>query len=664
MKRLAILMVFCIFTGMLFPLGAEAAATSFTDTKTHWAKDYIATVANAGYVTGYYDGTFKPDKVITRAEFTSVLIRCLGYQPLSGSSSFSDMNSHWGNGYVNKAVALGIIVPSDYGSTFGPNAGLKRSEICGMLVRALGEKPDNSPTGFKDSAAINKSVMRGYIKVACDLKLLSGYPNGNFEPFQAVTRAQMCKVIINFMSAQGKDLEAAPATTTTPSDTKTTTSLSGDFSTLAISDQEYVLATTPVTFKINMTNVPATILSKQQGALFINGQYRFVLDSPVSNLAVVISDTLYPVNQFSASGSRLIIYPGKRKIASVTVSGHKYDSNFINLYVNSAGKGYYLSDLNILNSSTVELNGAKYNLPSDKITLELGNDFYDITALTLSSTATTPVLTLTNSVIARGANLSNVAAIFVGTNNLSLSGISTLQFVIDGQIYNLSEINIDAGGNITISGNTYDCKKVSMLINSTTQYKINSIALTNGKLFFYCADAPTNANMVLLDNKYRDAAKVTIYKDGIAYDLDHVMIVSRNLVRIGGKQYPLDSTFKVNFDGNTYYIDEINFSSSLQIPVINTSTKTTGVSSPVSYNFYVNNTLYQSGVNDQTSIYTSSKWVTFSSIAVSDPANFTYSSTTYALIGALVKIGSTQYKITDTAWRGSSQIMELYLKEI
>jgi len=370
------------------------------------------------------------------------------------------------------------------------------------------------------------------------------------------------------------------------------------------------------------------------------------------------------VNRFPASGSRLIIYPGKRKIASVSVSGHKYDSSFINMYVNSAGKGYYLSDLNILNSSTVELNGINYNLPGDKITLELGNDFYDITALTLSASATTPALSLTNSVIARGSNLSNIAAIFVGTSTLNLSGISTLQFVIDGQIYNLSDLNIDASGNITISGNTYDCNKVAMLVNSATQYKINSIALTNGKLFFYCAETATNANMVLLDNKYRDASKVIIYKDGIAYDLDHVAIVSRNLLRIGGKQYSLDSTFKVNFDGNTYYIDEINYNSSLMVPVIKTSTKTAGIASPTSYNFYVNNTLYQNGANDQTSIYTSSRWVTFSSIAVSDPANFTYSGTTYALIGSLVKIGSTQYKITDTAWRGSSQILELYLKEI
>jgi len=665
MKRLAILIVLSIFTGMVLPAGAQAA-TTYSDTKTHWAKDYIATVANAGYVSGYENGTFKPDNAVTRAEFASVLIRCLGYEPTNGSSSFSDMKSHWAKGYVDKAVALGIIVPEDYGSNFNPNTALKRSEICGMLVRALGKKPDYSSTGFKDSAAINKSVMRGYIKVACDLKLLSGYPNGNFEPFQQVTRAQMCKVVINFMSAQGKSLDV-PSSTDTTATTNTTnttpsTSLLGDFSTLAIGDLEYDLATTPVIFKIDLTNVTATNLTKQQGALFINGQYRFVLDSSVSKLDIVVNNTRYPVTQISASGSRLIIYPGKRKMASVTISTHKYDADFVNLYINSSSKGYYLSDLDIIDSSTVEVNGKKYSLPVNKITLELGTDFYDITGFTLSSSATTPILSKTDSVIARAYKLSDISAIFVGTTTLNLSSIITLQFIIDGEEYILSDLNIDASGKITVEGVTYDSTKVLMLVNSQ-QYKVNNVSMVDRKLIFYCAAADISGNMVLLDGKYRDASKVTILKDGVAYDLDHVVAISKNVLRISGKQYYLDSSFKVKYDGSTYFIKEFNFNSTLEISVIETSTKVT-TSEPVSYNFYVDNTLYQRGATDQTTIYTSNKWVTFGNIIVSDPANFVSSSTNYALIGALVKIGSIQYKVTDTAWHGSSQILDLYLKEL
>lgn len=652
MKKLAILVLFCILAGLVFPAGVQAAPT-FSDTKTHWAKDYIVTVASAGYVSGYQDGSFKPDKIVTRAEFTSVLVRCLGYEPSSGTNYFSDMSSHWAKGYVNKAVTLGIITPGDYGDKFGPNTGLKRSEICAMLVRALGEKPDNTPTSFNDNAAINKSMFRGYIKVASDLKLLSGYPNGNFEPFQEVTRAQMCKVIINFTEAQGNSLDLP---NTPPTDTAT-----GDFRVLSIGDQEYDLATTPVIFKVDLNNLPATSLTQQQGYLFINGQYRFALNSPMSKLDIMVNDTRYEINQFSTSSNRLIIYPGKRKIGNVTMSGHKYDSDFINLYINSNSKGYYLSDLSIIDNSTVEVANIKYHLPQDKISIELGSSYYDIIGLNLSSTSTTPTLTKTDPVVARGYKLTDISAIFVGTTTLNLSGIVNVQFLVDGKIYSLPEIQIDASGNFLCDNQSYPASKVLMIIDST-QYSVNHATLMNGKLIFYCTK-DSSSNLLMLDNKYRDATGVIISKDGINYNLNQVMIVSKNILRIGNKQYALDSTIKVLFDGSTYNISEINFDNALQIPIIVTSGKVATNTQPVTYNFYLNNNLLQSGAGTDTSIYTSSKWISFALITITDPSYYTYSGTSYNLIGALVQIGKKEYKVYDTAWRGASKTIDIYLTQ-
>jgi len=662
MKRLAVLIVFCIMAGMVFPGGVQAA-TTFTDTKTHWAKDYIATVANAGFVSGYTDGSFKPDKTVSRAEFTTVMIRCLGYEPSTGTNYFSDMKSHWAKGYVNQAVALGIVIPGDYGSNFGPNTGFKRSEVCAMLVRALGKQPDNGAMSFKDSANLNQSRYRGYIKVATDLKLLSGYPNGNFEPFQEVTRAQMCKVIINFMETQGKSLAlSSSATTTTPATTPASNTLLGDFATLAIGDQEYNLSTTPVIFKIELTNVTVTSLTKQQGYLFINGQYRYALDSTVSKIDVIVNNTRYPVNQFSTSTKRLIIYPGNRKMASITVANHKYDADYVNLYINSTSKGYYLSDMAIIDSATVEVAGKKYFLPSDKITAELGTDFYDITGFTLSSSATTPALTKTDPVIARGYKISDISAIFVGATTFNLSTITSIQFLTDSKLYSLSEIEIDASDNIICDHQTYASNKVVMVLNGT-QYGINHVTLTNGKLIFYCG-SETSSDLVYLNSKYRDKSSVSIIKDGIVYDLDHMVIVSKNVLRVNGKQYSLDSTFKVSFDGNTYYIDEVNYDNTLHAPIINTSSKATDSSQPLGYNFYLNNSLYRSGASTDTTIYTSNKWISFSQITIFDPSRYTYNSSTYNLVGALVQIGNKEYKITDTAWRGSSHVLDLYLQEV
>ncbi len=49
----------------------------FKDIENHWAKDDIQAAADAGIAKGYDDGTFKPDKPVTRAEVTAMIMRAL-----------------------------------------------------------------------------------------------------------------------------------------------------------------------------------------------------------------------------------------------------------------------------------------------------------------------------------------------------------------------------------------------------------------------------------------------------------------------------------------------------------------------------------------------------------------------------------------------------------
>lgn len=665
MKRLAGLICFCMLAILALTPGAEAAAT-FSDTNSHWAQEYIDIMAKAGYISGYSDGTFKPDKVVTRAEFTSVLMRCQEMQPnTAASSSFSDVKTHWAKGYINTAVANNIIVPGDYGSTFGPNTGIKRSEICAMLARTLGKQPDNGTTNFKDNANVNKSQYRGYIKVASDLGLLSGYPNGNFEPFQEVTRAQMCKVISNLFTIQGKTFTVANDNTTDTPGTNTTTTSSGivgDFSSLAIGDQTYDLLTTPIAFKSGFTNINVTSLTIQQGFLFINGEYRFKVESSLSDLDIIVNNTRYTINEISSSGSRLIIFPGKRKIAYVTVSGHKYDTDYVNLYINGAKSNYYLSDLSVVDANTVSIGGKDYTLSSADITIELGSSFYNITGIKLSTTDTLPTLDETDSVLVSGYTIADVSAIFVGTSTLKLSTIGELRFLVNGTMYDLSKIDIDGAGNFIANDASYPCSDVIMAADSDL-YNIDHVSILKNKLIFYCTLAK-DQSLVLVNDKYMDISDVTILKGGVAYDLEDVIVVRTNVVRVGGKQYTLDSDFQVSYGGKIYYIDKITWDSGLSVTEITTSEKTAAYSKPVKYKFYVDNKLYQDGVTDDTNIYTSNKWVKFSAILVPDPAHFTVNGSSYELIGSLVLIDKIEYKVTDTAWHGATLVLDLYLEEV
>ncbi|GEM_PF-5982441 len=83
----------------------EKARSGFTDIDNHWAKTIINSFAKAGYVSGYPDGTFRPDDKVTRAEVVSVLNRIVGTKSAAASQRYSDLPaSHWAFGQIMAVV--------------------------------------------------------------------------------------------------------------------------------------------------------------------------------------------------------------------------------------------------------------------------------------------------------------------------------------------------------------------------------------------------------------------------------------------------------------------------------------------------------------------------------------------------------------------------------
>lgn len=83
------------------------STSSFTDTKGHWSAQNIALVQKAGYMKGMPDGSFRPDQYVSRAEAVTLINRVLKRGPLSGSpaSSWSDVSmSHWASQDIEEAT--------------------------------------------------------------------------------------------------------------------------------------------------------------------------------------------------------------------------------------------------------------------------------------------------------------------------------------------------------------------------------------------------------------------------------------------------------------------------------------------------------------------------------------------------------------------------------
>ena len=105
-----------------------------------WCNNAISTMTKAGVIQGYTDGYFRPRDSITRAEFATMAVRF--FQVVyEGEDLFKDIDEHWARDYINRAGYANIIQGYEDG-TFHPDRNISRAEAVTIVNRVLGRKPD------------------------------------------------------------------------------------------------------------------------------------------------------------------------------------------------------------------------------------------------------------------------------------------------------------------------------------------------------------------------------------------------------------------------------------------------------------------------------------------------------------------------------------------
>ncbi len=137
-KILAILLVVVMSLSMITPVFAG----SYSDTAKTDYEAAIEHLSGLGVINGMGDGTYAPEKVVTRAEMAKLLVVALGLEQgailLKGETQFADVDTnHWATGYINIAVAQGLI-KGDGDGNFRPDADVNYAEAVTMSLRALG----------------------------------------------------------------------------------------------------------------------------------------------------------------------------------------------------------------------------------------------------------------------------------------------------------------------------------------------------------------------------------------------------------------------------------------------------------------------------------------------------------------------------------------------
>ena len=160
-----------------------------TDIQGHWAQNTINKWVDKGDISGYPDGTFRPNNMITRAEFVVLVNNAMGYTK-SGYAYFSDVPSHyWGKNAIQTGVAAGYI-SGDGNGIFRPNDPVTRQEAAAMISRILDLKQNESLAyRYTDSYAISNWA-KGVVGAVSEAGIMAGYPDGSFGPNKVLTRAE------------------------------------------------------------------------------------------------------------------------------------------------------------------------------------------------------------------------------------------------------------------------------------------------------------------------------------------------------------------------------------------------------------------------------------------------------------------------------------------
>ncbi|GAU77017.1 S-layer homology domain-containing protein [Fusibacter sp. 3D3] len=171
-----------------------------SDIQKHWAQTTLEEWTTSGFASGYPDGTFRPDEMITRAEFMT-LVNKVFYFTQENSINFSDVSvSDWYYSSVKKAVAAGYIkgYPDN---TMGPNRSITRQEAAIIIAKVKGlELTSLNINNFSDASSI-ANWSRSYVGAVVNAGLMSGYPDGTFRPTDIIKRAEALVALNNAMSA-------------------------------------------------------------------------------------------------------------------------------------------------------------------------------------------------------------------------------------------------------------------------------------------------------------------------------------------------------------------------------------------------------------------------------------------------------------------------------
>lgn len=303
MKKRLLILVFAGLMSLVLLPEANASAGYSDVPEEHWAAESIQRATELGYFQGVDEGRFGLGQPISRAAFSSALVRMFGWEEVRpAKSSFDDVDkTRWFYTAAETTLANGAVAAA--GQDFRPDDDLTRGEMASMLVRGLGYSTlagqmTNAVLPFTDVTS-----NRGYIAMAYDFGIVDGYDDSTFRPRAVATREEAAVMLMRVY----RKLHAASTAVTADS----------GFIPISISTPRATVT----------TSIPTTPLESVESLYNILRRYHEA-GTDMSKVAVILT-----------AGGVATTTEGSKIVSSETIS-----ASAVSTYLASSGVRTYYSD--------------------------------------------------------------------------------------------------------------------------------------------------------------------------------------------------------------------------------------------------------------------------------------------------------------------------------
>lgn len=192
------------FTVTFEQVAEGAPVAAFADLQGHWGRPYADALARQGIVRGKDEATFDPEGSLTRGELLTLAVKLLGVEPTAGES-YGDVDpAAWFAAPIATAKTLGLVPEAMVADgSFYPDREITREEMTAVLTAVYERTGRAAKAAGLDGFSDRDRIAEGYAETvakAVGLGLVSGNADGTFDPQGGATRAEAATILFRLQA--------------------------------------------------------------------------------------------------------------------------------------------------------------------------------------------------------------------------------------------------------------------------------------------------------------------------------------------------------------------------------------------------------------------------------------------------------------------------------